>query len=64
MIRVCQLIDLLAKCPPDAMAYAYEGEDIGIGIICPDRSVVFVQTGGDEEEDSHVSGVENMESPR
>ena len=56
MIRVCQLIALLVKCPPDAMAYAYAGDDIGIGIICPDRSVVFVQTGGDEEEDSYVSG--------
>ncbi len=33
MIKVSKLIEELKKYPPDALAYAYEGEFVGIVIV-------------------------------
>jgi hypothetical protein len=37
MITAAKLINELKKYPPDALAYAYEGEFIGIVIVSSDK---------------------------
>lgn len=57
MISVKRLKELLAKVPDDAKVWAYEGEDIGIGIASADgKQAWWIQAWGAEEDNIFTEG--------
>lgn len=52
MIPVKRLVQELEKLPEDALAYAYEGEIIGIVIATPDgKELGYIPTSESEQKD-------------
>lgn len=59
MITVGKLKSLLETLPDDYRVWAYEGEDVGIGIESPDgKKDYWIRATSDERVDSKTSGWE------
>lgn len=58
MITVKKLCEFLAKLPDDAQVYAYEGEDVGLGICIGEQQRWWIRARDTTEEDDYASGFE------
>lgn len=52
MITAKKLKELLSKVPDEATIYAYEGEDVGLGIRMPDGSFEWIRAIDNDKEDN------------
>ena len=56
MVSVGKLKSLLEKIPDEAMCWAYEGEDIGIGFELNEKHWWWIRATDSEKEDEYIEG--------